>query len=374
MGDKIRICIVGATGYVGVEAARLICGHPHMRLAVATDRKAPGTRLSDHYPALIGTCDIVLSPPDPALVAERADVALLAVPPTTGMAIAPSLLAAGVSVIDLSGDYRIADAGAYARWYGVEHASPDLLASAVYGLPELTRAQLAELAGRRARGEAALVATPGCYPTAAALAAAPAFEAGVAAGGTVVVDGVSGVSGAGRTCTERTHFCRANESVGAYAAIGHRHTPEIEQTLSRLAGRDVPVAFTPHLAPLTRGLVATVHLELAEGVTPGEVRSLYERRYADEPLVDVLPDGAMPQSASVAGTARAQVGVALDDRSGNGADGADGSPGDGRRPWLVASCAIDNLGKGSAAQAIQCANLVCGIDETAGLRSPAPVV
>ncbi|MBP3885875.1 MAG: N-acetyl-gamma-glutamyl-phosphate reductase [Olsenella sp.] len=359
MEDKIRICIVGATGYVGVEAARLVCGHPCMCLAMATDRKAPGTRLSDHYPALVGTCDIALSLPDPERIAESADVALLAVPQTTGMGIAPALLDAGVSVVDLSGDYRLGDARTYARWYGAEHSSPELLADAVYGLPELTRARLADLAARREAGEAVLVATPGCYPTAAALAAAPVLEAGMVAGGTVVVDGISGVSGAGRACTEVTHFCRANESVGAYGAVGHRHTPEIEQTLSRLAGREVPVSFTPHLAPLTRGLVATVHLELAAGVTCEKVRSLYEERYAGEPLVDVLPDGAMPQTAHVAGSARAQVGVALDYR---------------RCPRLVASCAIDNLGKGSAAQAIQCANLVCGIDETAGLLLSAPVV
>lgn len=357
--DAVRVCVVGATGYAGVEAVRLVAGHPRMELAMATDRRQAGTPLAELYPALLGSCDVVLSQPDPDAIAASADVALLAVPHTASLDLTPALVARGVSVVDLSADYRLADADVYEAWYGTPHTSRELLAEAVYGLPEAARDGLAALAARRAAGEAVVVAAPGCYPTATALAALPVLEAGLAASSLVVADCVSGVSGAGRTPTARTHYCSADGSVEAYGVASHRHTPEIEQTLSRAAGSPVDVVFTPHLAPLTRGLLATVYLEVGEDVTPESLQALYEARYADEPLVTVLPAGSMPKTSSVAGTARAQVGVALDGR---------------RRRVVVASCAIDNLGKGAAAQAVQCANLVCGLPETCGLDFVAPVV
>ena len=259
-------------------------------------------------------------------------MAFLAVPHTASLALTPELLARGVTVLDLSADYRLHDPATYEAWYATPHTSPELLSSTVYGLPELFRAGLAELAARRAAGEAVLVSVPGCYPTATALAAAPALAAGLATGDLVIADAISGVSGAGRGCNARTHFCHANESVEAYGVAKHRHTPEIEQTLSEVAGREMSVVFTPHLAPLTRGLLSTVYLEAAAGVTAEDVQAVYERFFADEPLVTTLPAGQMPATASVAATARAQVGVALDAR---------------RRRTIVASCAIDNLGKGA---------------------------
>ena len=309
---------------------------------MATDRKAAGTRLADVHPAFEGATDIVLSQPDPELIAGSCALAFLAVPHTASLSLTPRLLELGVSVVDLSADFRLRDPATYEAWYGTPHTSTDLLHEAVYGLPELNRAGLQGLAARRADGEPVLVAAPGCYPTATALAAMPALESGIATGDLVISDAISGVSGAGRAATERTHFCHA-----------------MEQTLSDVAGRPMGVVFTPHLAPLTRGLLATVYLEAAEGVRSQDVQAAYERRYANEPLVSVLPAGHMPATASVAGSGRAQVGVALSVR---------------RRPMIVASCAIDNLGKGAAAQAVQCANLVLGLPETEGIRAPAPLI
>lgn len=355
----MRACVVGATGFAGIEAVRLILAHPALELVMATDRKEAGTPISAVYPSLAGVCDLELSLPDADAIAAVADVAFLAVPHTASLALTPALLERGVTVIDLSADYRLTDPAVYEAWYETPHTSPELLSQTVYGLPELNREGLLALAARRAAGEAVLVAVPGCYPTATALAAVPALEAGLATGDLVISDAISGVSGAGRTPSARTHFCHANESVEAYGVAHHRHTPEIEQTLSLAAGREVSVVFTPHLAPLTRGLLATVYLTAADGVTAADVQAAYERRYAGEALVTALPAGQMPATSSVFGTARAQVGVALDDR---------------RCRTIIASCAIDNLGKGAAAQAVQCANLVLGLPETEGISSPAPLV
>ncbi len=356
---KTRVCVVGATGFAGVEVVRLVLGHPNLELTMVTDRKEAGTPIANVYPSLAGICDLPFSLPEPAAIAQAADVAFLAVPHTASLAITPQLLGLGVTVLDLSADYRLHDPELYEQWYATPHTSPELLDKTVYGLPELNRAGLKALAARHAQGEPVLVAVPGCYPTATALAAIPAFEAGLATGDLVIADAISGVSGAGRKATARTHYCHANESVEAYGVAHHRHTPEIEQTLTQVAGRPMSVVFTPHLAPLTRGLLSTVYMSAADGVTAADVQAAYERRYADEPLVQALPAGQMPATASVVATARAQVGVALDDR---------------RRRVIVASCAIDNLGKGAAAQAVQCANVVLGFEETTGIAQAAPLI
>lgn len=357
--DKIRACVVGATGYAGVELCRLVVGHPALQLTKATDRRLAGTPLAEVYPALTGVTDIKLSLPDVGSIAAEADVAFLAVPHTAALSLAPALLAAGVSVIDLSADYRLKDPQVYEEWYGTRHTSPELLTQTAYAQPETMRAGLYGLAERHGAGKAVLVSVPGCYPTATILAAAPALQAGLVAGDRVISSAISGVSGAGRTPSARTHYCHANESVEAYGVASHRHTPEIEQALTEVAGRDMGVIFVPHLAPLTRGLLATVYLDLCAGVTTERIEDAYMGAYASEPLVTALPYGQMPATGSVAGTARAQVGVAADLR---------------RRPTLIASCAIDNLGKGAAAQAVQAANVALGLPETSGLVMPAPVI
>lgn len=357
--EAVNVCVVGATGYAGVEVARLVLNHPTLRLTMVTDRKIAGTPLAEVYPSLRGVTDLAFSLPDPDAIARAAHVAFLAVPHTASLSLTPQLLERGVTVIDLSADYRLKDAAIYEAWYGVRHTSANLLADAVYGLPELNRADLQRQSSARAAGTPVLVAAPGCYPTATALAAAPALAAGLTTTSLVVSDCISGVSGAGRTPSERTHYCHANESVEAYGVGRHRHTPEIEQTLTGVAGRPMDVVFTPHLVPLTRGLLSTVYLEAASGVSAEQVQQAYADAYAQEVLVTTLPSGQMPRTGSVAGSARAQVGVALDQR---------------RRSVIVASCAIDNLGKGAASQAVQCANIVLGLPETCGLDFAAPVL
>jgi N-acetyl-gamma-glutamyl-phosphate reductase len=344
----VKAVVIGAAGYTGIELVRLLLAHPDIEIAAVTSAADAGRPVEELYPALAG-CGLTFEVPDVAKLACAADVAFLAVPHTAALDLAPSLLGAGVRVFDLSADFRLKDPALYERWYETPHTAPGLLSSAVYGLPEL---------GRDALKGAKLVACPGCYPTASILAAAPAIEAGLAKSDRVIVDAKSGVSGAGRSATTTTHYCSANEAVAPYKVGSHRHTPEIAQALAEVAGSPVRVAFTPHLVPMTRGLLSTVYLDVAEGVTVDDAVEVYRTRYAGEPFVTVHNAGRMPSTHEVAGTNRAHIGVALD----TGSD------------TLVVACAIDNLVKGSGGQAVQCANIVLGIDESAGLSVPGPVV
>ena len=342
------VAIVGAPGYAGVELTRLVLGHPDLRLVAVTSHADAGKRIDDVYPAFTGLTDLAYEAPVVADVADRADVVFLAVPHTAALGLAPALLAAGAVVVDASADYRLKDPGVYERWYGVAHTSPELLDEAVYGLPELDRAGLAQ---------ARLIACPGCYPTATIIAAAPALEAGLVSGGLVRVDAKSGISGAGRVPTEGTHYPTVNESLQPYKVSTHRHTPEIAQGLTHAAGRAIEAVFVPHLVPMSRGLLSTVYLDLIEGVDVGMVFDAYAARYAAEPFVTVHPPGRMPSTGEVRGTNRAHIGVAVDPAG-----------------VLIVACAIDNLVKGTAGQAIQCMNLALGLPETAGLMLPVPVV
>jgi N-acetyl-gamma-glutamyl-phosphate reductase len=344
----IDVAIVGAAGYTGAELTRLVAGHPGFSLAMVTSASDAGTRVSDLYPALAGI-DLAYVAPDAKRVADAAQLAFLAVPHTAAMSLAPQLMDAGLTVIDLSADFRLVNAASYERWYGVPHTAAELLSQAVYGLPEMARAEIAS---------AQLVACPGCYPTASLLAAVPAMESGAASKQRVIVDAKSGVSGAGRTPNASTHFVTANEAVSAYKVASHRHTPEIAQQLAVAAGMPVRLTFTPHLVPMTRGILATVYLEMAEPLTTADLVGLYTERYAGEPFVTVHPAGRMPSTAEVRGSNRAHIGLAADEEAG----------------MIVAVCAIDNLGKGAAGQAVQCANLTQGLEETAGLCLPGAVV
>lgn len=344
----IPAAIVGAAGYAGAELTRLLIGHPGFELVLVTSSADEGRRVRDLYPALAG-CDMVYRPHDVAEVIASAQVAFLAVPHTAAMAMAPALLGAGLTVIDCSADFRLHDPQVFTAWYGEPHTAPALLDEAVYGLPELWRSALP---GAR------LVACPGCYPTATLLAAAPAVRAGAVISSRVIVDAISGVSGAGRTLSAATHFVNATESVSAYKVTSHRHTPEIAQALGDLGLAAPSVVFTPHLAPLDRGLLSTVYLEVEPGMLPEEAHALYADAYADEPFITVCEPGAQPATAHVRGSNRAHIGVALDEAS----------------HTLVVTCAIDNLVKGTAGQAVQCANIALGMDETDGLTSPLPVV
>lgn len=334
----LRAGIVGISGYTGVELHRILSAHPAVQITALAAGRSAGQALDDSWPGLDPTRQQVITEPVPSALAEACDVVFLALPHGVSARLAVPLLAAGVTVIDLGADFRLRDPAVWADAYGSDHPAPDLLAEAVYGLPERNRDAI--------RG-ARLVACPGCYPTATAIAALPLVEAGLA--DLVISDCLSGVSGAGRKPGKRTLYGEVHESATAYGVGGtHRHVPEMEQLLG------VPVVFTPHLIPMTRGMHATVHVRPA-GPVPSRAQLLdrYRQRYADHPMVTVTD--ASPETRQVRGTAGARV-----------------SPtSDATRGVITVTAVIDNLGKGAAGQAVHCMNLALGLDETAGLPTHA---
>lgn len=343
-----KVGIIGAAGFAGAELVRLVLQHPEFELAAITSNADAGTSLADVYPAFAGASDLVFTTHDDPAV-KSCDLAFLAVPHTAAMAQAPALLDAGVTVVDLSADYRLADKDVYEQWYGAKHTSPELLATRSFGLPELFGEDIDRAHELHAAGKPALVACAGCYPTATSIASAPAIRAGWTQG-FVIVDAKSGVTGAGKGCNAKTHFCNADEDVQAYNVGKHRHTPEIEQIL----GKPGEVVFTPHLVPQRRGILSTVYLQLtpeAASMSVEEMVDYYAGFYAGRPFAQVLPAGKLPRTSSVTGTNVCQVGLAKNERTNT----------------LVAIGAIDNLCKGAAGQAVQCANLVFGLAEDAGL-------
>lgn len=343
-----KVGIIGAAGFAGAELVRLVLQHPEFELAVITSNADAGTSLADVYPAFAGASDLVFTTHDDPAV-KSCDLAFLAVPHTAAMAQAPALLDAGVTVVDLSADYRLADKDVYEQWYGAKHTSPELLATRSFGLPELFGEDIDRARELHAAGKPALVACAGCYPTATSIASAPAIRAGWTQG-LVIVDAKSGVTGAGKGCNAKTHFCNADEDVQAYNVGKHRHTPEIEQIL----GKPGEVVFTPHLVPQRRGILSTVYLQLtpeAASMSVEEMVDYYDGFYAGRPFAQVLPAGKLPRTSSVTGTNVCQVGLAKNERTNT----------------LVVIGAIDNLCKGAAGQAVQCANLVFGLAEDAGL-------
>lgn len=349
----ITVGIVGAAGFAGIELVRLVLRHPDLDLRVVTSNELAGTSVAQEYPAFTGATDLAFSKHD-APELSACDLVFLAVPHTASLSMTPALIEQGATVIDLSADFRLKDAAVYEQWYAIPHTAPDLLSCAGFGLPELFGSELARVRAAREAGQPALIACAGCYPTATSLAAAPAVRAGLLAPeGIVVADAISGVTGAGKKATSRTLFCFANENVEAYGVGTHRHTPEIEQILG-IPGR---LVFTPHLAPLNRGLLSTVNIPLAPGapLDATALVELYSDFYRESPCVQVLPQGIMPKTSSVVGTDNAQIGLAVNAQA----------------RMLIAVCAIDNIGKGAAGQAVQCANIVCGLPERRGLDSVA---
>jgi len=347
--DRVRVAIVGASGYTGAELIRLLLGHPRVTLTAVMAKRAAGQRIDEVFPHLIGRLALPVEAFDPDEVARRADVAFAALPHGESAPAVVALRQRGVTVLDLSADFRLADPAAWAQWYGSaehpEHPSPSLLAEAVYGLPERHRARLV---GAR------LVAVPGCYPTTSILAIAPLLAAGLVSRDGLVIDAKSGASGAGRSPSQSTHLPEAAEGVRAYKVAGaHRHTVEIEQELTRVAGAPVQLLFTPHLVPMSRGILSCAY---AAPTDPARDDDSYRRAlaeaYAGEPFIDVLPAGRLPDTAHVRGSNRVHVTAVYDKRS--------------RR--VLAMSALDNLVKGAAGQAIQCMNLALGLPETTGLE------
>ena len=338
----IPVAVVNGTGYGGVELLRLLARHPAFALVEVTARSEAGKPVASVFPHLP---DLDLSFGERV---ERAELVFSALPDHAAAEMIPGLLAEGRRVVDLSAAFRLRDATLYPRWYGYEHPMPDLLAQAVYGLPEIGRT--ASDGHRTPLRDAQLIACPGCYPTAAILALAPALRAGLIAPD-VIVDAKSGLSGAGRALKLGMHYSEANEDVAAYGLEGHRHKPEIAQELARvMEGGDAPrLSFTPHLVPMTRGILATCYAPLRDGVSPAEVDAAYRVAYAEEPFVRLTPTA--PHTKWTLGSNLCFVHPTVD--------------GEARR--LVVVSALDNLGKGAASQAIQCANILCGLPETLGL-------
>jgi len=339
----INIGIVGATGYTGIELMRLLSGHPEAGLGIVTSRTEAGRSVGDLFPALRRHINLAFSQPD-AKELRHCDLVFFATPNGTAMREVPALLEAGVRIIDISADFRLRDAGIWSEWYGGKHACPDLLAEAVYGLPEMQREAI-----RSAR----LVANPGCYPTAVQLGFLPLLEAAMVDTSSLIADAKSGVSGAGRKEAMRTQFCESSDSFSAYGASGHRHLPEIRQGLQSVSDSPVELVFVPHLVPMIRGLHATLYARLNDDSV--DLQSLYESRYRDEPFVDVMPSGSHPNTNTVRGANICRL-ACHRPRGGNTA---------------LVLAVEDNLVKGAAGQAVQNMNIMFGLPETTGLAAPA---
>ncbi|MCB2216692.1 N-acetyl-gamma-glutamyl-phosphate reductase [Desulfofustis glycolicus] len=338
----LRVAIIGASGYTGGELVRLLSTHPDVTVTAATSRQHEGKPLSSIYPHLHQRTDLICTNPTSAQLAELADFFFCAVPHQAAMALVPGLIEAGRKVVDLSADFRFRDIAVYEHWYQT-HSAPELAATAVYGLPELYRERIRP---------ANLVGNPGCYPTGIILTLAPLLHAGVIDTRSIIIDAKSGTSGAGRSASIATLFCEINDGFRAYKVAGqHRHTPEIEQHLSDSAGHPVTVTFTPHLLPISRGILSTIYATLTTDADEDQLRELLHQRYHNEPFVRVLDRGEQPATQYVRGSNHCDIALTIEERTNR----------------VILTAAIDNLVKGAAGQAVQNMNLMCGYDETAGL-------
>lgn len=334
----IKAGIVGGTGYTGIELLRILARHPQVELAVITSRKEAGVPVAKLFPSLRGAVSLEFSDPSKGDLAH-CDVVFFATPNAVAMSEARSLLDAGVRVVDLSADFRIRAVAEWEKWYKVKHAARELLAEAVYGLPEVHRARIKS---------ARLVANPGCYPTAVQLGLLPLLESGAVDLDHLIADAKSGVSGAGKKTEEHLLFAEASDNFMAYGVTGHRHVPEILQELEAAAGRRVGLTFVPHLTPMIRGIYATLYARITKEI---DFQRLFEERYQGEPFVDVLPAGSVPDTRSVRAANVCRIAVHRP----------------GGRDMLVVMSVIDNLVKGASGQAVQNMNIMCGLAEDLGL-------
>ena len=339
----LKVAIVGASGYTGVELIRILHCHAEVAVTCVTSERSSGKRVSEVFPALRGRCDLVLENLEPVRVAGKADFIFTALPHKAAMEVAPTFLELGKRLVDLSADYRLRDAREYEKWYE-PHLSPNLLKKAVYGLPELKRDRIAE---------ANLVANPGCYPTSAILGLAPLLKKKLIDPASIIVDAKSGVTGAGRGAKVDNLYCEVNEGFKAYGVGGvHRHIPEIEQELAILAGTKLTITFTPHLVPMDRGILSTIYALPGKTMTSADLVKLYKEFYRGEPFVRVLDEGNFPSTAFVRGSNFCDIGLTVDSRSGR----------------VIVVSAIDNLVKGASGQAVQNMNIMCGFPEAMGLE------
>lgn len=336
---------MGATGYTGVELVRLLSLHQEVELVALTTQSYEEQEYDQVYPSMTGYVDKKCVSQDSQDFIAESDVIFVALPHGHAVPVAREALKQGKKVIDLGADFRFDRREVYEQWYKVEHSGEDLLEEAVYGLPEIRREAI--------KG-ARLIANPGCYPTSIILALAPALKHGLIDPDSIIIDAKSGVSGAGRKLTLSSHYGEVNEGVHAYGVAGHRHTPEIEQELGKLAGKEVRVSFTPHLLPMTRGILSTIYAQAQEGLTEKKLRETYGEFYEHEPFVHLLPPGQWPHTKWVYGSNNCLLGLTLDTRTGR----------------VIICSAIDNLVKGASGQAVQNMNLMFGLPETTGLKFP----
>jgi N-acetyl-gamma-glutamyl-phosphate reductase len=339
---KIKVGIVGGTGYTGVELLRLLALHPQVELTAITSRGDAGLPVADMFPSLRGYIDLAFSDPATANL-SACDVVFFATPHGVAMSQAQALLAANVKVIDLAADFRLQDTAVFEQWYKMPHSCPDVLSEAVYGIPELNRENIKS---------AKVIGNPGCYPTTVLLGLAPLLEKGyIDFSAPIVADAKSGVSGAGRKAEVATLFAESSDSMKAYGVAGHRHHPEIHAQLTQLANADIQFIFVPHLIPMIRGMLSTIYVKLTDAAKAVDLHALYEQRYQHERFVDVMPAGALPETRSVRGSN--QLRIALHRQ------GSD---------YLTLIVVQDNLVKGAAGQAVQNMNIMFGFDERSGLE------
>jgi N-acetyl-gamma-glutamyl-phosphate reductase len=341
----IRVSVLGATGYAGVELVRLLCSHKEVELSCIVSKSFAGKKISEIYPNFKNILDKELDDLDVDFVAENSDLVFTALPHGASKEVIPALYNKGVKIIDLSGDFRYDDVKVYEKWYGEPHSSPEILEKSVYGLCELHREKIKN---------ATLIGNPGCYTTCSIMGTAPLVKYGVIDNSSIIIDAKSGVSGAGRTTLLDNSFCECTENMKAYKIATHRHTSEIEQELSNIAKEEILVSFTPHLIPLKRGILATIYANLTKDVTDEEIYEMYKEFYKGEQFVRIYEPGKLPETNHVAGSNFIDIGFKVDKRL----------------KRVVVTSAIDNIVKGAAGQAVQNMNIMFGFDENEGLNFP----
>lgn len=341
----INVAIIGVSGYTGAELTRLLSTHRHANITAATSRQYAGKKIDDIYPHLRGQTDVICEDVNISELCQKADLFFTAVPHKTAMEVVPQFLRAGKKVIDLSADFRLKDANIYEQWYQ-SHTAPDYIKEAVYGLPEIYRKELAKTS---------LIANPGCYPTSIILGLAPLLENKIIHPQTIIADSKSGTSGAGRGASVATLFCEVADGFRPYNVAQHRHTPEIEQELCLLSDEKIALTFTPHLLPISRGILSTMYADLRNDIAASVVADLYHQKYDNEPFVRLLDQDAIPATQFVRGSNYCDIGFKIDTRTNR----------------IIVMSAIDNIVKGASGQAIQNMNILFGFDETEGLEGVA---